>query len=325
MRKLHRRRFLHAAAGAAGLSTVSRLARARTYPARPVRMIVGFPAGGTNDIHARLIAEWLSRQFGSSFLVENRPGATGNIATEADVRAAPDGYTLHVCGSTELRNEILYQDLKFSFMRDTAPVASMTRAPLVLVVHPSFPAQSIPELIAAAKANPDAITVASPGVGSAPHASWELFRSMTGTRMLHVPYRGGAPATTALLSEQVQVYFANIAEAMEYIKTGRLRALGVTSTMRTPALPDVPAISDFVPGYESLGWLGVVAPRETPAATIDTLNRAINAGLADPKIRQTIADWGEAVVAGSPAEFGKFLVAENEKWGKLIRAAGIKL
>jgi tripartite-type tricarboxylate transporter receptor subunit TctC len=325
MAKLPRRRLLRLALGAAGLSTFSHLARAQTYPTRPVRMIVGFPAGGTNDVHARLIAEWLSRQFGSSFVVENRPGATGNIATEAAVRAAPDGYTLHVCGSTELRNEILYQDLKFSFLRDTAPVAGMTVSPLVLVVHPSFPAHSVPELIAAAKANPDAITVASPGVGSAPHASWELFRSMTGIRMLHVPYRGGAPAITALLSEQVQVYFANIAEAMEYIKTGRLRALGVTGAVRTPALPDVPPIADFVPGYEALGWLGVVAPRDTPAAIIDTLNQAINAGLADPRIRQTIAGWGEVVVAGSPAEFGKFLAAENEKWGKLIRAAGIRL
>jgi tripartite-type tricarboxylate transporter receptor subunit TctC len=232
---------------------VSRLARAQAYPTRPVRIIVGFPAGGTNDVHARLIAEWLSRQFGSSFVVENRPGATGNIATEAVVRAAPDGYTLHVCGSTELRNEILYQDLKFSFMRDTAPVASMSRTLLVLVVHPSFSARSVPELIAAARANPDAITVASPGVGSAPHASWELFRSMTGTHMLHVPYRGGAPAITALLSQQVQVYFANIAEAMEHIKAGKLRALAVTGAARTPALPDVPTIGDFVPGYESLG------------------------------------------------------------------------
>ncbi len=270
--QLPRRRFLHVAAGAAALSAVSRLARAQTYPMRPVRMIVGFPAGGTNDIHARLIAEWLSRQFGASFVVENRPGATGNIATEAVVRASPDGYTLHVCGSTELRNEILYQDLKFSFMRDTVPVASMTRNPLVLVVHPSFSARSVPELISAARANPDAITVASPGVGSAPHVSWELFRSMTGTRMLHVPYRGGAPAITDLLSQQVQVYFANIAEAMEHIKMGKLRALAVTGTARTPALPDVPTIGDFVPGYESLGWLGVVAPRDTPAAIIDTLN-----------------------------------------------------
>jgi tripartite-type tricarboxylate transporter receptor subunit TctC len=323
--KLPRRRFLHVTAGAAALSALSRMARAQTYPMRPVRIIVGFPAGGTNDIHARLIAEWLSRQFASSFVVENRPGATGNIATEAVVRAAPDGYTLHVCGSTELRNEILYQDLKFSFMRDTAAIASMTRAPLVLVVHPAFSARSVTELIAAARANPDTITVASPGVGSAPHISWELFRSMTSTRMLHVPYRGGAPAITDLLSQQVQVYFANIAEAMEHIKAGRLRALAVTGPARTPALPDVPTIGDFVPGYESLGWLGVVAPRDTPAAIIDTLNQAINAGLADPKITQAIAGWGEEVVASSPLEFGKFLAAEHDKWGKVIRAAGIKL
>jgi tripartite-type tricarboxylate transporter receptor subunit TctC len=230
-----------------------------------------------------------------------------------------------VCGSTELRNEILYQDLKFSFMRDTAAIASMTRAPLVLVVHPAFSARSVTELIAAARANPDTITVASPGVGSAPHISWELFKSMTSTRMLHVPYRGGAPAITDLLSQQVQVYFANIAEAMEHIKAGRLRALAVTGPARTSALPDVPTIGDFVPGYESLGWLGVVAPRDTPAAIIDTLNQAINAGLADPKITQAIAGWGEEVVASSPLEFGKFLAAEHDKWGKVIRAAGIKL
>jgi tripartite-type tricarboxylate transporter receptor subunit TctC len=323
--KLPRRRFLHVTAGAAALSALSRMARAQTYPMRPVRIIVGFPAGGTNDIHARLIAEWLSRQFASSFVVENRPGATGNIATEAVVRAAPDGYTLHVCGSTELRNEILYQDLKFSFTRDTAAIASMTRAPLVLVVHPSFSARSVTELIAAARANPDTITVASPGVGSAPHISWELFRSMTSTRMLHVPYRGGAPAITDLLSQQVQVYFANIAEAMEHIKAGRLRALAVTGPARTPALPDVPTIGDFLPGYESLGWLGVVAPTDTPAAIIDTLNQAINAGLADRKITQAITGWGEEVVASSPLEFGKFLAAEHDKWGKVIRAAGIKL
>src|SRR6516165_7554263 len=325
MKLPHRRQFVHLAAGVAALPVTSRIARAQAYPSRPVRLIVGFPAGGTNDVHARLIAEWLSRQFGPSFIIENRPGAAGNIALESVVRAMPDGYTLSVCGSTELRNEILYQDLKFSFMRDTGPVASIYRAPLVLVVHPSFSARTVPELIAAARANPDGITVASAGLGSAPHISWELFRSMTGTRMLHVPYRGGAPAITDLLSQQVQVYFANIAEAMEHIKAGRLRALGVTSAARTSALPDVATIGDFVPGYESLGWLGVVAPRDTPAAIIDALNRAINAGLADAKIKQTIADWGEIVFASSPAEFGKFLAAENEKWGKLIRVAGIKL
>ena len=323
--KLPRRKFLHLAAGIAAVPATARIARAQAYPTGPVRLIVGFPAGGTNDVHARLIAEWLSKQFGRSFVVENRPGATGNIALEAVVRAAPDGYMLSVCGSTELRNEIIYTDLKFSFMRDTTPVASIYRAPLVVVVYPSFSARSVPELIAAAKAMPDSITVASPGVGSAPHVSWELFRSMTGIRMLHVPYRGGAPAITDLLSQQVQVYFANIAEATEHIKAGRLRALAVTGAVRIPALPDVPTLAEFVPGYESLGWVGVVAPKNTPAPIIDTLNKAINAGLADLKIKQTITDWGENVFATSPAEFGKFLAAENEKWGKVIRAANIKL
>jgi len=323
--KLPRRKFLYLAAGGAALSALSHVARAQAYPSRPVHIIVGFPAGGTNDIHARLIAEWLSRQFGRSFIVENRPGATGTIATEAVVRASPDGYTLHLCGSTELRNDILYNELKFSFMRDTAPIASLALSPLVLVVHPSLSARSVPELIAAAKANPDALTVASPGVGSAPHVSWELFRVMTGTRMLHVPYRGGAPAITALLGQQVQVYFSNIAEAIEHIKADRLRALAVTGAARVPTLPDVPTIGEFVPGYESVGWVGIVARRDTPGAIIDTLNHAINAGLADPKTKQTITDWGEIVFAGSPAEFGKFMANEHEKWGKVIRAANIKL
>ena len=314
--KLSRRKFLHLAAGAAALPAVSRRARAQTYPARPVRLVVGFPAGGTNDIHARLIAEWLSRQFGRSFIVENRPGAAGNIGLESVVRAAPDGYTLSVCGSTELRNEILYTDLKFSFLRDTAPVASMILAMNVLVVHPAFSVKSVPELIAAAKANPDALTVASAGVGSTSHVFWELFRSMTGTRMLHVPYRGGAPALTDLLGRQVQVYFATPADTMEYIKAGKLLALAVTGATRAQALPDVPTIGEFVPGYEAVGWLGVVAPKDTPGGIIDLLNKAINAGLADPKIKQTIADWGETVFATSPAEFGSFLAGENEKWAK---------
>ena len=323
--KLPRRTFLHLVMGAPALLAVSRIARAQAYPARPVRLVVGFPAGGTNDIHARLIADWLSRQFGRSFIVENRPGAAGNIGLESVVRAAPDGYTLSVCGSTELRNEILYNDLKFSFMHDTAPVASIMLAMNVLVVHPASSIQSVPELIAAAKANPDAMTVASSGPGSTPHVFWELFRSMTGTRMLHVPYRGGAPALTDLLGQQVQVFFATIADAMEHIKAGRLRALAVTDATRTPALPDVPTIGEFVPGYEAIGWLGVVAPKDIPATIIETLNKAINAGLTDASVKQTIVDWGETVFPSSPAEFGRFIAPENEKWGKVIRAANIKL
>jgi len=323
--KLPRRRFLHLVAGAAALPALPHFAWAQAYPTRPVRIIVGFPAGGSNDIHARLTAEWLSKHLGRSFIVENRPGAAGNIAAEAVVRAAPDGYTLHLCGSTELRNEILYPDLKFSFIRDLAPVASLSLNPLVLVVHPSFSARSVRELIAAAQADPDAMTVASPGVGSSPHVSWELFKSMTGARMLHVPYRGGALALTDLLGQQVQVYFSTIADAMEYVKAGRLRALAVTGAERSSALPDIPTIGEFVPGYEAVGWLGIAAPKDTPASIIETLSEAINAGLADPKIKQTIADWGEVVFAGSPAEFGKFIAAENEKWGKVIRVANIKL
>jgi tripartite-type tricarboxylate transporter receptor subunit TctC len=290
-----------------------------------VRVVVGFTAGGTNDIHARLIAEWLSKQFGRSFIVENRPGAAGNIALESVVRAVPDGYTLSVCGSTELRNEILYNDLKFSFMRDTTPIASLTLAMNVLVVHRESLVHSVHELIAAAKARPDAITVASSGPGSTPHVFWELFRSMTGTRMLHVPYRGGAQALTDLLGRQVEVYFATIADAMAHIKAGRLRALAVTGASRTPALPDVPTIGEFVPGYEALGWLGVVAPKDLPAVIVGTLNATINAGLADAKIKETITGWGETVFAGSPAEFAAFIAAENAKWGNVIRTANIKL
>ena len=323
--KLPRRQFLHLVAGAAAVAALSCSARAQAYPSRPVRLVVGFPAGGTNDIHARLIADWLSKQFGRSFIVENRPGAGGSIGLDSVVRAAPDGYTLSVCGSTELRNEILYNDLKFSFMHDTAPVASIMLAMNVLVVHPTSSVHSVPELIAAAKANPDAMTVASSGLGSTPHVFWELFRSMTGTRMLHVPYRGGAPALTDVLGQQVQVFFATIADAMEHIKAGRLRALAVTGATRIPALPDVPTIAEFVPGYEAIGWLGVVAPKETPGGIIEMLNKAINAGLDDSKIKQTIVDWGETVFATSPAEFGKFLADEHEKWGKVIRAANIKL
>jgi tripartite-type tricarboxylate transporter receptor subunit TctC len=290
-----------------------------------VRLIVGFPAGGPNDIHARLIAEWLSRQLGRPFIVENRPGAAGNIAAEAVARGMPpDGYTLLLASATDIRNEILYTDLRFSFMRDMLPVGSMAVGPLVLVVHPSFSAQSVPELIAAAKSKPDSLTVASAGVGSGQHLSWELFRSITGARMVHVPYRGGAPAMTDLLGQQVQVYFATISDAMEHLKAGKLRALAVTSATRAKALPNVPTVGEFVPGFEAVSWFGVVAPRQIPAAIAEVLNLRINAGLADTKIKETIVNFGEIVFAGSIAENSRFVSDQNEKWGAVIRTAGIK-
>jgi tripartite-type tricarboxylate transporter receptor subunit TctC len=321
----NRRQVLHLAASAAALPVMSRSVWAQAYPSRPARIIVGFPAGGSNDLHARLMAEWLSKQFNRSFIVENRAGAAGNIGTEAVVRAAPDCYTLYLAGSSEMRNEILYRDLKFSFMRDLSPVAGVMSSPNVLIVHPAFSVRSVNELIAAANANPDALAVASPGVGTSAHVAWELFKSMTGTRMLHVPYRGGAAAITDMLGQRVQVYFSTISDAMEHIKAGSLRAIAVTGTTRTKVLPDVPTISESVPGYESVGWLGVLAPRDTPVALIEALNKSINAGLADPKIKQTIEDWGEIPFIGSPADFGRFIAAENEKWGKVIRAANIKV
>jgi tripartite-type tricarboxylate transporter receptor subunit TctC len=323
--KLPRRQFLHLAAGAAALPAVPRFARAQAYPARPVRIIVGFPPGGPNDIHARLVADWLSRRLGTSFIVENRPGAAGNIGAEAVIRAPPDGYTLLLCTPTDVRNEILYSDLKFSFIHDTAPVASVALGPLVLVVHPSFSAQSVPELIAAAKAHPDALTVASAGTGTSQHVSLELFKSMTGTRMLHVPYRGNAPAITDLLGQQVQALFSTISDVIEHVRGGRLRALAVTGKMRIQALPGVPTIGEFVPGFEVVSWYGIGTAKHTPVVIVDALNKAVNEGLADLKIKQSIADLGETVFATSTVEFAKFIVAENEKWGKVIRAANIKL
>jgi tripartite-type tricarboxylate transporter receptor subunit TctC len=323
--KFPRRQFLQMVAGAAMLQTTSRFARAQTYPTRPVRIIVGYPAGGNSDTLARLISEWLSKQIGRPFIVENRPGAAGNIAAEAAVRSAPDGYTLLFAGSPDVRNEMLYADLKFSFIHDTAPVASIALGLAVLVVHPSSSIKSVPELIAAAKAKPNAMTVASAGIGTIQHLSWALFSRMTGTSMLHMPYRGGAAALTDLLGEQVQVYFAPTVDSIEFIKAGRLRALGVTAGSRTPTLPDVPTIGEFVPGFEVVGYAGIVAPKNTPADIIDILNKAINAGLANPGIKQSLADLGQTVVATSPAEFGKLLAAESEKWGTVIREANIKM
>ena len=322
---LTRRKTLQLAASAVAMPFVSTTGWAQAYPNKPVRLVVGFPAGGGNDINARLIADWLSKELGRSFIVENRAGAAGNIGLESVVRSAPDGYTLSLIGSTELRNEFLYRDLKFSFIRDTEPVCGVQQAPNVLIVHPSFPAKSVSELIAAAKANPDALTVGSAGIGTSPHFSWELFRSMTGTRMLHVPYRGGVLVMNDLLAQQVNLYFALASEAAGHVPAGRVRPLAVTSATRVDAFPGVPTLAETVPGYEAIGWLGIVAPKGTPSAILDTLNKAINEGLTDPKIKRTMADMGQKTFTGSRAEFRAFLVRENEKWGKIIREANISL
>jgi tripartite-type tricarboxylate transporter receptor subunit TctC len=321
--KLPRRAFLHLAAGAA-FPAMSRFARAQTYPARPVRIISGFPPGGVNDTYARLIGQWLSERLGQQFVIENRSGAGGNIAAEALVRAAPDGYTLLVTTSADAWNATLYDNLKFNFIRDVAPVAPISRGPGALVVHPSLPAKSVPELIAYAKSNPGKITVASAGIGSAPHMYWELFRSLTGVDMLHVPYRGGGPALTDLLGGQVQVYFGTTASSIEYVRAGKLRALAVTSATRAAVLPDVPALAEFLPGYEASIYVGIAVPRNTPTEIIDKLNREINLALSDAKITLRIADLGDTPLSQSTTEFAQLIVDETEKWGKVIRAANIK-
>jgi len=322
--KLPRRKFLHLAAGAATLPGVASIAWAEAYPARPVRLIVGFPAGGGADIIARLTAQWLSERLGQPFIVENRPGAGTNIATEAVVRAPPDGYTLLLVGSSQAINATLYDKLNFNFIRDIAPIAGIVRFPWVMVVHPSVPAMTAREFIEHAKANPGKISIASGGMGSGGHLAGELFNMMTSVDMVHVPYRGDAPAITDLLGGQVQVYFGTLAGSVEHIKAGRLRALAVTTATRSEALPDVPSIAEFVPGYEAIAWLGIGAPKTTPTETIDKLNKEINAALADLKIKARLADLGNMAFAGSPAELGKFITDETEKWGKVIRAANIK-
>jgi tripartite-type tricarboxylate transporter receptor subunit TctC len=319
-----RRRFLHLAAGAAALPAVSRIAKAQAYPTRPVRIIVTFLAGGTNDIVARLIGQWLSERLGQPFVIENRAGAGGNIGTEAVVRAQADGYTLLLVGAPNAISATLYDKLNFNFIRDIAPVAGVVDAPAVVVVNPSFPAKTILEFIAYAKANPGKINMASSGNGSTTHLSGELFRMMTGVNMQHVPYRGAPPALTDLIAGQVQVFFGNMPSSIEYIRAGKLRALAVTTATRSEALPDIPTVSDFVPGYESSAWLGFGAPRSTPVEIIDKLNKEVNAGLADPTLKARLADVGGAVLAGSPAEFGKRIVQETEKWAKVIKFAGIK-
>jgi len=322
--KLPRRRFLHLAAGAAALPAVSRFARAQGYPTRPVRIVVGFAAGGAADIYARLMGQSLSQRLGQPFVIENRPGAGSNVAAEAVVNSAPDGHTLLMVGPAQAINATLYDRLNFNFIRDIAPVAGVSISANVLEVNPSVPAKTVPEFIAYAKANPGKLNMASGGNGASQHLSGELFKMMTGVNMVHVAYRGEALALPDLLSGQVQVLFGNMLSSIEYIKTGKLRALAVTTAARSEALPDVPTVGDFVPGYEASVWNGVGAPKNTPAEIIDKLSGEINAALADPRMKARLADLGGTVLPGSPAEFGRFIADETEKWAKVIRAANIK-
>jgi tripartite-type tricarboxylate transporter receptor subunit TctC len=322
--KLPRRNFLHLAAGAAALPAVSRVARAQAYPTRPVRIIIGFAPGSASDIVARLVGQWLSEGLGQPFIIEHRPGAANNIATEAVVRAPPDGHTLLVVSSANAVNATFYDKLNYNFIRDIAPVAGIIVVPSVLVVHPSVPAKTVPEFIAYAKANPGKLTMASGGIGSGTHLAGELFKMMAGVNMVHVPYRGGGPALTDLLGGQVQVMFPSTVSSIEYIRAGRLRALAVTTATRSDALPDVPTVGEFVPGYEASAWFGVGAPKATPAEIVEKLNKEINAGLADPKMKARLADVGGTALSGSPADFGKLIADETEKWGNVIRALNIK-
>jgi tripartite-type tricarboxylate transporter receptor subunit TctC len=322
--KLLRRNFLHLAAGAAALPAVSRIAQAQTYPTRLVRLIAPFAAGGTSDTVARLMGQWLSERLGQPFVIEDRPGAGSNIGTEAVVRASPDGYTLLMAGGYNAINATLYDKLNFNFIRDITAVAGIVRVPSVMVVHPSVPATTVPEFIAYAKSKPGKITMASAGKGAPSHLAGELFKMMAGIDMVHVPYRGGGPALTDLIAGQVQVMFATTVESIEYIRAGRLRALAVTTATRSEALRDIPTVAEFLPGYEASGWFGIGAPKNTPSEIIDKLNKEINAGLADPKIKARLADLGGVVLALSPADFGKLIADETEKWGKVIRSANIK-
>jgi tripartite-type tricarboxylate transporter receptor subunit TctC len=322
--KLPRRQFLHLAAGAAALPAVSRVARAQAYPSRPVRIVVGFPAGGSFDVVARLFGQWLSERLGQPFIVENRSGAGGNIGTEVVVNAQPDGYTLLLVNDTHAVNATLYEKLNFNFIRDIAPIASIASVPNVMQVNPAVPAQSVSEFIAYAKANPGKINMASGGNGTPAHVSGELFKIMTGVNMLHVPYRGGPPAIADLIGGQVQVMFPNIPQTIEILKSGKLRPLGVTTATRLDVLPEVPTVGETVPGYETIGWIGLGAPRRTSAELIGRLNSEIQRALDDPKIKARLSDLGVTRVSGSPADFGKLIADETEKWGKVIRTANIK-
>jgi tripartite-type tricarboxylate transporter receptor subunit TctC len=322
--KLSRRKFLHLAAGAAALPAGSRIARAQSYPSRPVRLIVTVGAGGSPDIIARLIGQWLSERLGQPFFVDDRAGASGNIGTEICAKAPPDGYTLMLAMSANAINASLYANLNFNFVRDIAPIASISTIPLVMEVNPSVPAHTIPEFIAYAKANPGKINMASGGTGSPLHVAGELFKMMAAVDMIHVPYRSEAFALPDLISGQVDMMFGVMPASLGYIRAGKLRALAVTSAARQEILPDVPALSEFFPGYEANGWYGIGAPKATPTEIIEKLNKEINAALADPVMRGRLADLGCNVFAGSPADFGKFIAEETEKWAKVIKFAGIK-
>ena len=321
--RLPRRRFLRLAAGAAVLPALSGIASARAYPARPVRVIVPFAPAGDADLIARLIGQRLSERLGQQFVIENRPGAATNIGTEVVVHALADGYTLLVAAPSAAINATLYRKLSFNFLRDIAPVAAVIRAPFVLLVNPSVPARTVPELIAFARSNPGTISMASTGVGSGPHVAGELFKMMAGIDMVHVPYRGQGPALTDLLGGQVQLYFAAIPSAFQYIKTGSLRPLAVTTASRAEVLPDIPSIGDFLPGYEASYWGGFCAPKGTPEEIVGRVNIEINAALADPDIETRFAGLGATVLPGTPADFGKLITNETEKWGKVVKFANI--
>jgi tripartite-type tricarboxylate transporter receptor subunit TctC len=322
--KLPRRQFLHLAVGAAALPFAPHVARAQAYPSRPIRWIVGFTPGGATDIIARLMGQWLSERLGQSVIIENRPGAGSNIAAEAVVRAPPDGYTLLLVGPANAVNATLYHNLNFNFIRDIAPVASISREPLVAIVNPSVPVRTIPDLIAHAKAHPGKLNMASSGIGTSVHVAGELFKMMTGINMVHVPYRGAAPAITDLIAGQMQVMFATLPSSIEYVRTSKLRGLAVTTAQRTPALPELPTVGDVLAGYEASAVYGVGAPPNTPPQIVNRLNREINAGLADSNMKARLAELGGTAQPGSPADFGKLIASETEKWAKVVKFSGAK-
>ena len=324
MTKLPRRRFLHLAAGVAALPAASLIAQAHAYPSRPARIVVPFAAGGSTDINARLIGQWLSERLGQQFVIENRPGAGSNVGTEVVVNAPPDGYTLLLIGASSAINATLYDKLNFNFLRDITPVSGIMSIPFIMVINPSFPAKTVSEFIAYARANPGKVNMASGGAGTAGHMSGELFKMMAGVNMVHVPYRGEALALTDMLGGHVQAMFGTVPASIEHVRTGKLRPLAVTSARRSELLPDLPTVGDFVPGYETSAWQGVGAPKNTPAEIINGLNKEINAGLADPKIKARVPDMGGTVLAGSPADFGKLIADETEKWGKVVKFSGAK-